>query len=254
MPKGKRKTTAGRLSVPVDVRKPSDIPAFERMLGLGPITLVLVYADWCGHCQRFKKDMWNEVSAMPKKTVNTAAVHYDMLDKTSVANANIEGYPSLLLVGKDKKPAEFTSPEGTVTNAMPTPQSKEQLTQIVNTPVPEELIEENLSPAGNTEAANVTIAKTNAANAMNAATMPISGSLTTVATPPNTRGDIVSNSNTNNKSVQPGLRGGNLYGSLLQVTQDATPAALLLASALYSKKTRRNKRGKKRSAKTRSRK
>jgi thiol-disulfide isomerase/thioredoxin len=229
MPKGKRKTTAGRVSVPVDVRKSSDIPAFENMLGLGPITLVLVYADWCGHCQRFKHDMWDEVTRMPNKTINTASVHYDMMDKTSLAPSKIDGYPSLLLVGKDKKAAEYTLPNGTITNAIPTPTNKEQLTQIVNTPVPQE----NRIP-----------------EEMNGS---IQGSLTTVL-PPSSQNDILENTSTANGSMRPGLRGGNLYSSLLQITQDATPAALLLASSLLSKKTRRNKRGKKRTLRSKYRK
>lgn len=244
MPKGKRKTTAGRVSVPVDVRKSSDVPALEGILGLGPITLVLVYADWCGHCTRFKKDMWNEVSNMPNKTINTASVHYDMLDKTSLAGSKIDGYPSLLLVGKDKKPAEYTSPEGNVTNAIPTPATKEQLTQIVNTPVPEELLE-NAANVANNNVANNNLANNN--------TEAVSGSLTTVL-PPSSKNDRVASVASPNISIRPGLRGGNLYGSLLEITQNAAPAALLLASAMVSKKTRRNKRGKKRSAKTRSRK
>lgn len=129
----KRQTTVGKVN-PIDVRSKTDVGAFESLLGKGPLTIVLIYADWCGHCQTFKQNMWNEVSAMPNKKVNTASVHYDMVENTSLKNAKIEGYPSLLLVGIDKSPAEFKE-NGTTTNAMPTPESVTALKNMVNTPV-----------------------------------------------------------------------------------------------------------------------
>lgn len=129
----KRQTKVGKVD-PIDVRSKSDIGAFEGLLGRGPLTIVLVYADWCGHCQTFKQNMWNEVSAMPNKKVNTASVHYDMVENTSLKNAKIEGYPSLLLVGTNKQPASFKE-NGAETNALPTPKSITELKSMVNTPV-----------------------------------------------------------------------------------------------------------------------
>mgnify|MGYP006285202369 CR=1 FL=1 len=129
----KRQTKAGRID-PIDVRSKNDVGAFESLLGRGPLTIVLVYADWCGHCQTFKQNMWNEVNSMPNKTVNTASVHYDMVENTSLKNAKIEGYPSLLLVGTNKQPATFKE-NNTTTNAMPTPQNVTELKSMVNTPI-----------------------------------------------------------------------------------------------------------------------
>ena len=125
----------GRIMSPVDVRSADKVGAFEGMLGSGPLTLVLVYADWCGHCQRFKKDTWNDLTAMSNRKMNIAAVRDDMLPKTSLANSKIKGYPSLMLVGTDKRPAEF-SEEGEVTNAMPS-NEKKNLQSLLQTPLPE---------------------------------------------------------------------------------------------------------------------
>jgi len=124
----------GRIMSPVDVRSADKIGMFEGMLGSGPITLVLVYADWCGHCQRFKKDTWNDLTSMSNRKMNIAAVRDDMLPKTSLANSKIKGYPSLMLVGTDKRPAEF-SEEGEVTNAMPS-NEKKNLQSLLQTPLP----------------------------------------------------------------------------------------------------------------------
>jgi thiol-disulfide isomerase/thioredoxin len=128
----KRSTKIGAL----DVRSQNEVSDLEKMISIGPLTLVLVYADWCGHCHNFKEKMWNEVNTIPNKSVNTASVHYDMLDKTSLANSKIEGYPSLLLVGTDKKPADFVEEDGTKTNAMPPPANVSELKSIVQTPLP----------------------------------------------------------------------------------------------------------------------
>jgi hypothetical protein len=135
--KGKGKTIKmGRISSPVDVRSKTDVAGFEKLLEKGPLTIVLVYADWCGACHRFKENKWNNVLSMKNRTMNISSVREDMLGETSLANAKVPHYPTLLLVGKDKKPAEFTMPNGEVTNALP-PEAKENVSQIVQTPVPE---------------------------------------------------------------------------------------------------------------------
>ena len=106
----------------------------EALIKKGPMVIVLVHADWCGHCQTFKDKVWNKVPNSSSNTINTASIHHDMLDKTSLAKAKLEGYPSLLLVGKDGKPAEYEN-NGKQTNAMPQPSTAEELNKIVNTPV-----------------------------------------------------------------------------------------------------------------------
>ncbi len=181
----KRQTKVGRVST-MDVRSKSDVSGFESLLGKGPLTIVLVYADWCGHCQTFKQNMWNEVSAMPNKKVNTAAVHYDMVENTSLKNAKIEGYPSLLLVGTNKEPATFKE-NATTTNAMPTPQNVNELKNMVNTP-----IESPVSNA-NTVASNVV------ANATNTNTNSVNNNTNTVNT--NTINTNTVNTNLNVSSL-----------------------------------------------------
>jgi len=163
----KRQTKVGKLN-PVDVRSKSDVGVLENLLGKGPLTIVLVYADWCGHCQTFKQNMWNEVSQMPNKKVNTASVHYDMVENTSLKNAKIDGYPSLLLVGTDKQPATFKE-EGKTTNAMPAPESVEQLKSMVNTPVNSPVSNANTVVSSLIKNANVNNSNTvnNNSNTMN---------------------------------------------------------------------------------------
>jgi thiol-disulfide isomerase/thioredoxin len=118
----KRTTKMGKLTPYVDVRSPKDIPKFESMIKTGPV-FVLVYADWCGHCKTFKQKMWDDVANSPNKSVNTAAVHYNMVDQTSMRNTPIEGYPTLFEVKPTSK--------ANVTKPVQTPQTKEELETLV---------------------------------------------------------------------------------------------------------------------------
>jgi hypothetical protein len=116
---------------PVDVRSPEDIANFENILKKGPITIVLVYADWCGHCNRYKDNVWNKLLNTPNRKANLASVHYDQLANTSQKNAAIKGYPSVLVVGTDKKAATFPDGTSKKTNAFPNAQSIETMEAMV---------------------------------------------------------------------------------------------------------------------------
>ena len=113
---------------------------FENLLGRGPLTLVLIYADWCGACHRFRDEVWSPLTQLKDATMNRAAIREDMIAGTSLANVERKFYPTLLLVGKDKKPATFVDENGASTPAMPRRptlgEDKESLTALVNSPTP----------------------------------------------------------------------------------------------------------------------
>ena len=113
---------------------------FENLLGRGPLTLVFIYADWCGACHRFRDEVWSPLTQLKDATMNRAAIREDMIAGTSLANVERKFYPTLLLVGKDKKPATFVDENGASTPAMPRKptlgEDKESLTALVNSPTP----------------------------------------------------------------------------------------------------------------------
>lgn len=112
------RTTMGRLMPPVDITNDSQLNELTKRIAAGPLTLVLVYADWCGHCQRFKPTM-AELEKCPGRSIQTARVRDDMFPKSSIATAKIEGYPSLLLVKPNGDIQSFKNSSGEKTNAIP---------------------------------------------------------------------------------------------------------------------------------------
>jgi thiol-disulfide isomerase/thioredoxin len=160
----KRTTKMGKLTPYVDVRSPKDIPKFESMIKTGPV-FVLVYADWCGHCKTFKQKMWDDVANSPNKSVNTAAVHYNMVEQTSMRNTPIEGYPTLFEV----KP----TPKANVTKPVQTPQTKEELETLVgvnneNENVSSAMKTNNKDPSMNTMDPNLIRSQRITQNSLNA--------------------------------------------------------------------------------------
>ena len=253
MPRG-RNTKIGE----IDVRSDKDIPGFEQLIMTGPLTLVYVHADFCGHCKNFSENVWSKVpkSNMP---INAASVHYDMLDKTSLKNAKIEGYPSLLLVGKNKQPAEFKDEAGTVTNAMTEPpKTPQELEQLLSTQVPNTVKNANSvvkSVVNNMSRVNsiqpsVQMANTPAPELMTSGEKrnvfkPVS--VEALEGPPDTLTDLVE---TQKSATQPPKQlGGSLMGSLLEISREGAPAALLMASAaVYTHRKRVTTRKAKRSS------
>ena len=191
-----KKTRMGKIDVPLDIRDETAVPAFEKMLENGPMMVVLVYADWCGHCIKYKDNVWSPLKSVKNRTMNMASVHYDQLNNTSLKNSKIDGYPSLLVVGKDKTPATFKSPSGTTTNALPKANDFTTMKNLVTSPVLDKDEEEVMMDEPNS------INTMNTMNKMN--TLPkISSSLkpstleTTNTNLSNTTNTNVLNTNTN---------------------------------------------------------
>jgi len=116
------------------VKSASDIKKMEKSLGNGTINFVLIYADWCGACHRFKKNIWNPMCKGPAKH-NRVEISNDMLQNSSLRNAKFDYLPSLIVVDEAGNVQSFKTPEGKDTNAMPTPKSLADMKRIVNVPV-----------------------------------------------------------------------------------------------------------------------
>ncbi len=236
----------------VDVRSKKDVGEFEKTLSLGPITLVLVYADWCGHCKHFKEDIWNDLQNLPNKKVNLASVHYDQLENTSQKSAKINGYPSLLVIGNDKKPATFNDTNGEVTNALPDSRNKEMLETMV-TSDPNTLpntLEQNTNVVENVNV-NSSLETNSPQTTLNFQpnTLEKRNEFNNAVMPPNTTADrIINNTLKPNLNKEKTMAGGSLLNTLMELAKLTAPAALLTGAAAYrtKRKSRKAKKSKKR--------
>ena len=145
-----RKMQNGKGKV-LDVRSPKDVALFEKLIVNGPLTFVYVNAKWCGACHQFTDKVWSSLTKLKNKGMNLASVDSEMIGKTSLANVPRKFYPTLMLVGKDKKPATFIDEEGNPTAAMPRNASleedREAFTSLVKNPsLPESMKPESMRP------------------------------------------------------------------------------------------------------------
>jgi hypothetical protein len=134
------RTRRNRRGKVLDVRSPAGVKMFEKLIVNGPLTMVFVKAEWCGACHRFNDEVWSHLTKLKNKNMNLASVDSEMIGKTSLASVPRKFYPTLLLVGKDKKAATFLDEDGSPTNAMPRNNSlsedREAFTNLVQNPTP----------------------------------------------------------------------------------------------------------------------
>lgn len=100
-------SSAGLIQSPIDVRSKSDLSGLIKRIASGPITIVMVYADWCGHCHTMKP-IFDEASKSPQRSCQSVAINETMLEEVNnVINKNIntnakkikvDGYPSIMAI------------------------------------------------------------------------------------------------------------------------------------------------------------
>jgi thiol-disulfide isomerase/thioredoxin len=125
--RGHRRSTTGTLYPPLDVRTPHDVQEILKRITKGPVTVVLVYADWCGHCHTLMPH-FKAASQLPQRNAQVISVpDYSLKEFNKTINSvnssapelNVEGYPSVLLIGPDgTKLSEIPSTKEALESAM----------------------------------------------------------------------------------------------------------------------------------------
>lgn len=245
----RRSINAGRVAAPVDVNSDDKIQKFESLIG--PV-LVFVYADWCGHCQRYKP-FWKKLEQEPNRSINMAAVRDDMIPKTSLTQRAqpVNSYPTVLLIGENGKAVNFKAP-GPLTSesqSIPDHTNMETMRAIVrNAGTPEGSQILNESEANESEANQSINTVASIGPSLNESR--VNGSVNTVASigpsvsPPNIAADVILPSK---------QTGGSLFDALARTAYSAGPAIILTATAAsVAKKQKRGSRTKRRHRRSRS--
>ena len=103
--RGHRSSTAGKILPPLDVTGKHHLKEFEKRIKKGPLTIIMVYADWCGHCHRMKPH-FDAASKSPSRSIQSVKVDEKMLDSVNdymsrnngTSPISVSGYPSILVV------------------------------------------------------------------------------------------------------------------------------------------------------------
>lgn len=276
------RSVMGRLLPPVDITSTSQLNELDKRIKMGPITLVLIYADWCGHCQHFKP-MMETLENLPGRTVQTARVREDVFPNSSLSSTKIEGYPSLILVNNDGKVQSFKKKSGEVTNVIPDHTNMNNMSLIVRNAGKNKAINaleasQNMSVAtpsaqpmsGNNN--NNPVNPNNSSNNNNTNEVNVVEEEVDLTTPENIVADrlseetvetlnknLVNASNANIKKTTEGVAvgggskqaGGSLYSQLMLAAKKVAPAAALFLAADSLRKKRRGTKKVKKSKKSR---
>ena len=134
----------------LDVRSKNSLRLFENLILSGPLTLVFARLEGCGPCERFKEEVWSPLTKMKNKGMNMAMIESEMIPKTSLANVPRKFYPTLMLVGPDKKAATFLDENGEPTNSMPRKntleEDKETLSALLQSPNTHPTVKNSVNP------------------------------------------------------------------------------------------------------------
>jgi thiol-disulfide isomerase/thioredoxin len=260
---------------PIDVNKAGMMDELAKRIKKG-LTIVLVYANWCGHCHTYKPK-FEELQGNKNRTVETAAVESEFWDeaqkKLNIKNGAIEGYPSVIAVSPEGKVVNFRDSQGSMTNTVPDHNNMDYMKNIMENGIPGvnskktnqrestlgnrsiNSMNMNSSPKLNDELVkNMSLAAKNESSLNLAeASQPPDESIDEIAPVINNKKNIDSlvyrPSGSASTDVQQrgggcgcrlsGVRGGSLYGLLTSVASEAVTPALLLGTAAYLSKKKR---------------
>ena len=263
--RGHQQSVSGSILPPLDVRSEKDLSELKRRIKMGLITIILIYADWCGHCHHIMPH-FDAASKTPGRNIQSVKINETMLDKVNQSineginhNAKpfkVEGYPSIILVDQngnkvsDVNPVKDTKVLSEVMRQMSPPREGfrregEGEGEGEGEPREGELNSLNNVQEGENKSTSIgrllgrnsglATKRQNSYTGEDQLLGSAAASLPSIAQPPRAKGDMINRSR--NTHV-----GGSLYGALSQTAYTLAPAAALLgAAALMMKRQSRRK-------------
>ena len=220
-------------SPPLTAKSRDAIPKVEALIHSGPLTFVLVYADWCGHCQRYKPQ-WEKLAQTPGRVANMVAVRDDIFPEVpTISKAKIAGYPSVIKVSPNGSIEEFTV-NGESTNAIDSTKMRDMsaMTREITT-TPQTIMASNVLRVGRTPVASTRILNNTNSNVVETAKDDSYDIYTPVTSlTPGGRIGATSPGSLLTSEDRPVMSGGGLSiaAAFAGAIQAVGPAALLLAA------------------------
>jgi len=238
----------------IDVKELEDVAKLVEHIKNNVVTLLLIYADWCGHCKTFKTDIWEKLASLKGRKLSMA-----QLNETQLANfpgVKADGFPTVVLMGSDMKPATLTDPtSGEPTNSLPNTRDMDVMTTLVSAN-PSQVLANNGMSAIEDDTPRSAMPIEESAKARKKAGEKALESIDeddeeskTAKNPPNIEDDLIATStppsmeSANTPRKAPSV-GGSLYASLVEATKlVAVPALLTTAVALKTRRVRFQTKG-----------
>jgi hypothetical protein len=252
--KAKSKSKPRKLDT-MDAKTLADVDKLVENIKNNVVTLLLIYADWCGHCGTFKDTIWKRLASLKGRKVPMAQINEKVLQhlKEKIPDLKIDGYPTVSLIGNDMKAAEVNDPRtGEKTHALPNTRDMASMTKLVRADPSQVVADNNMGSAEEPKEENKSAMPTaesltarkeagrNAIDNMKNGTPNISpDSSTPVNNPPNVEDDLVESQEPANtpKTASAASVGGSLYAALVAATrQVAVPAALTAVGTAISRR------------------
>jgi len=266
----RRQSTMGSILPPFDVRSKGQIGELMKRITKGPLTIMLVYADWCGHCHHFMphfdkaaKNSNRSIQAVKVNDTMMSAVNEAIKSKNHNAKSiSVEGYPSVMLVGQDgneisqiepvkdtavmtkvmNQSAELANEAGLTTDDSSEMNESIRLNNDRNTPPKVDSLNSSATPdfIANED---MDMGEKKGVSLSQSIKKPNNNS-PSLAIPPTMNEDRDTENNTSMK------KGGSLYAAMSQSAYTlAAPAALLATAALMMRRNTRSSKHGKRSSK-----
>ena len=104
-----RSSTAGKILAPLDVRSNKHLSEFQKRIKKGPLTIIMVWAEWCPHCHTMMPH-FDAAAKSQNRSIQAVKVEEKMLPAVnqilttninkSAKPLNVEGFPSIIVVDK----------------------------------------------------------------------------------------------------------------------------------------------------------
>jgi thiol-disulfide isomerase/thioredoxin len=289
-----KSSTVGKILAPLDVNSNKSLAELKKRIIKGPLTIMLIYADWCGHCHHLMPH-WDAAVKSPNRSIQAVKVNETMLNDVNVsvnksinhsaAPIKVDGYPSIIVVDKkgnkvtDIQPVKDTT---TLTNVMNKSASIANESGLLDEEVDNIEVTQTTSPKSINSISKMSVNSLNNLNKqmktgvamnnmelepyspkrLNTESESESGLYAEIPTTSLSEDidvaakKVRSIEDPKRMSANQKLRGGSLYAVMSKTAYTLAPAAALLATAAYvmKKKSHKSKKNNKRHRGTRQKK